>query len=175
MIEEWKDIPDFEGKYQISTEGRVKSLSRLKIHPRGNSITTEKILKTSVLSGRSGIHLYNAEKNISSRFQLSRLVAKTFIPNPNNYPVVNHKDGNPLNDKVDNLEWCTQRENVSHGKSIKRPTPGIYKTKYNTYSVICSLNGKRIFLGTFKEESEAISIKNKWNESNNIVNKYGKS
>ena len=49
-----------------------------------------------------------------------RLIAKTWIPNPNKYPIINHKDNNPLNNSVDNLEWCTHKENVNHGDEIER-------------------------------------------------------
>lgn len=80
-----------------------------------NFITGEKILKTSTQKvndnyGRSVVNLYKDKDK--KTYKIHRLVAEAFIPNPNNYNVINHIDGNPLNNKVDNLEWCTQKQNL---------------------------------------------------------------
>lgn len=103
--------------YEASNFGRVKSVSRVaKI--KGNVIP-ERILKASV--NDSGY--YSVSLNGKTKI-LSRLIAKTFIPNPENKPQVNHKNGNKLDNRVENLEWCTNRENIDH--SVKT---GLLKSK----------------------------------------------
>lgn len=114
----WKDIHGFEGQYQISSFGRVKSLDRILPHKtHGTWHIKERILKT----GRSGpgkkkyliVQLHVGHGQMDSR-TVHRLVAESFIPNPLNLPQVNHKDGNTENNHVSNLEWVTELENVDH-------------------------------------------------------------
>lgn len=103
----WKDIAGYEGVYQISNYGRVKSL------PRRHISTMTRIIKPSMtLSGYLYVSLKNREK--IKRFKIHRLVAQAFIPNSENKPTINHKDGNKFNNCVDNLEWQTQAENNQH-------------------------------------------------------------
>ena len=91
MGEIWKDIQNYEGSYQVSNYGRVKSLSR--VDSRGNK-RNEKILKGR--KNRQGYYDVALSKNGKQKFcRINRLVAQAFIPNPNNYPCVNHKDENP--------------------------------------------------------------------------------
>lgn len=100
-MEEWKDVPNYEGLYQISDLGNVKS------------IYSNKILKPSV--DKFGYVRFSATKNkIQKTLRLHRLVAKVFIPNPNNLPQVNHLDGNKLNCAKSNLEWSTDSDNKFH-------------------------------------------------------------
>lgn len=100
----WKDIKNYEGLYQISKEGEVKSL------------ITNKILKPKI--HHSGYYHLTLVKNKSNKNKLvHRLVAETFIPNPNNKPNVNHKDGDKTNYNIDNLEWVTRSENLLHSFS----------------------------------------------------------
>ena len=102
MEEIWKDIEGYEGLYQVSNLGRVRSLRR-------NIILRQSIER----NGYERILLY---KNKGYKhFLIHRLVATAFIPNPNNLPQVNHKDENKLNNCVDNLEWCTQEYNHNYG------------------------------------------------------------
>lgn len=115
MEEIWKDIEDYEGIYQISNLGRVKSLSRKDSIGREKKEKLRKIDLTT--KGYPTITLYKDGK--AKHKLIHRLVAIAFIPNPNNYPVVNHKDENPLNCRVDNLEWCTYLYNNTYGKSFK--------------------------------------------------------
>ena len=108
----WKDIPGYEGFYQASNLGRIKSLvlynNRYKKY-----IKREKVLKTTTQkTGYLMLTLCKDKKK--SNLLVHRIIAKTFLSNPNNYPQVNHKDGNKKNNCVDNLEWCTSSENQKH-------------------------------------------------------------
>lgn len=121
--EEWKDIKGFEGVYQISNLGRIKSFKKYK----DGYILSNKNSK----GGYFSIVLKDCKKEKHTR--VHRLVAETFIPNPNNFPVVNHIDGNKQNNRVDNLEWCTIKHNVNHAiKRNKHMLKGM--KRYNQYT-----------------------------------------
>ena len=122
MIEEvWKDIPDFPG-YQASNTGKIKVLSHT-IHTdcgRGPYSYTvpERIMSTSI---RSRYYCVTLQKNGKYKNELvHRLIAKTFLENPNNLPQVNHKDENKLNNNLENLEWCTRKYNMNYGTGKQR-------------------------------------------------------
>ena len=109
MEEIWKDIPGYEGIYQVSTVGNVKRLEKVCLRSRAPYILREKILKSYVdRMGYYGIHLRKNGKDKS--FKVHQLVALTFIPNPENKPEVDHIDANRLNNVVDNLRWSTRKE-----------------------------------------------------------------
>ena len=106
-MEIWKDIEGYEGLYQVSNEGNVKSLARYHVR-------NDRILKQS--HDKDGYNIVCLTKdNLKKWFRVHRLVAKAFIPNPNNYQVINHKDENPKNNSVENLEWCTIQYNNDYG------------------------------------------------------------
>ena len=114
MIEVWKDISGYEGIYQVSNTGRIKSLSR---RVPGLNTNTEIILKPHTdKDGYLIVGLHNHGK--SSNKKISRLVAQAFIPNPDNLPEVNHKDENKKNNNAENLEWCTTRYNLTYGNRL---------------------------------------------------------
>lgn len=130
MEEIWKDIYfkergktyDYRGLYQISSKGRIKSLE--KIYYSGRNHNLKKIQLEQILSpstdkgGYKKIVLNNNGKK--KTMLIHRLVAHMFIPNPHNYIIVNHKDENPSNNYVENLEWCTQEYNCNYGSRNKR-------------------------------------------------------
>jgi hypothetical protein len=118
-MEEWKNIYGYE-EYQVSTLGRVKRLAYYKnVCGGGKQYCEERILKLQKRKG--GYQAIVLSKNSKAKsFLVHRLVAMAFIPNPENLPQVNHKDENPSNNCVDNLEWCNQRYNSNYGTSKYR-------------------------------------------------------
>ena len=119
MVEEWKDIPNYEGYYQVSNFGRVKSLCRVIHRNKVGSVTVpERILKQTDSFGYKYVSLN--KKDAYKRCRVHRLVACAFIPNPYNLPQVNHKDEDTSNNRADNLEWCDQEYNQSYGTGRKR-------------------------------------------------------
>lgn len=117
-IEEiWKDIEGFEGIYQVSNYGRVKSLRRLLWNGKVWHMSKEKIMKPSIdCNGYPLVGLRN--KDGMKYMRVHRLVALAFIPNPNNYRVVNHIDADRANNYVDNLEWCTHKHNTEWANKL---------------------------------------------------------
>ena len=103
-MEIWKDIEGFEGRYQISNLGNVMSLN-YKAHGYP-ALLTNKVNN----QGYAWVEL--VKDGIRKPMLIHRLVAKAFIANPNNFPIINHKDENPLNNRVENLEWCNQSYNM---------------------------------------------------------------
>lgn len=114
-IEIWKPIIGWDGYYEISNFGRVKSLPRVSYRGRNKhkQILSERIMKQQTNGlGRPTVDLSNNE--LSKTLQVALMVARAFIPNPENKPQVNHIDGNPANNQVSNLEWATRSENLKH-------------------------------------------------------------
>lgn len=114
-IEIWKDIQQYEGRYQVSNMGRVKSLARIMIDSLGRETPIqEKILKPASNKGYLRIRLEG------KHYYIHQLVAKAFIPNPKNFQEINHKDENKQNNCVNNLEWCSREYNNSYGTRARR-------------------------------------------------------
>lgn len=129
-IKKWVPVKGYEGLYEISKDGFVKTLARKRIDGRTYQ---QKILKPNINNlGYCSVSLYGG--GVVWKIALHRLIAMHFIQNPNGYPTVNHKDGNTENNSVENLEWCTYSQNIQHsfnvlgrkpwnkGKRKKRPT-----------------------------------------------------
>lgn len=124
-MEEWRDVKGYEGMYQISNYGRVKSLGRIdrlgqKVDEKMRNQQIDKNGYKSVMLSKDGNR---------KRYLVHRLVAEAFIPNPNNYPQINHKDENKINNKVNNLEWCDRKYNMNYGTRSKRQSENL-KGKY---------------------------------------------
>lgn len=114
MEEIWKDIEGYEGEYQVSNFGRVKSLPRWIEFSDGRvRFYQEKIIKDKKAgTGYRQVSLYR--NCFCEYFSVHRLVAEAFIPNPNSLRDVNHIDGNKTNNLETNLEWCSRSENIKH-------------------------------------------------------------
>jgi hypothetical protein len=110
-MEQWRNIKDYEGLYQVSNEGRVKSLNY-------NKTKKEKILKCGKASGYLQVQLCKNGKRIWK--YVHRLVAEAFLENPNHYKEVNHKDECKENNHVENLEWCDRSYNINYGTGVQR-------------------------------------------------------
>ncbi len=110
MQEIWKDIEDFEGQYQVSNLGNIRSQPNKANHFK----TVHNIGQYNNSHGYMIVSLF--KNKLQKSYQVHRLVAQAFIPNPNNYSQVNHIDGNKLNNCVNNLEWCTAKQNMQHAK-----------------------------------------------------------
>lgn len=116
--EEWKDIEGYEGSYQVSNLGNIISFKTGK----GSNYTPTGILNIKLMigKGRNAYLFFHACKNgIKKTIKIHQIVAKHFIPNPNNYKEINHIDGNKLNNCVSNLEWCTRSHNCKESFRLK--------------------------------------------------------
>lgn len=148
MKEIWKDIPNYKGLYQASNLGNIRSL-----HYR----RTNKIKQLAYRINHKGYldtHIKNKRKTIH------RLVAETFIPNPNNLPQINHIDGNKLNNNITNLEWCDNGKNQKHAYrlGLQHSKKGVNHSrcrKVNQYD----LDGNFIKTWSYiKEASDCLNI-----------------
>lgn len=115
MEEIWKDIEGYEGLYQVSNLGKIKSLNRCIIDKNNNLKELKSVQLTQTVNKKNGYYMVSLSKNGTVRkFTSHRLLAIAFIPNPLNLPEVNHVDGIKINTYLSNLEWCTKSENALH-------------------------------------------------------------
>lgn len=148
--EEWKPVVGWEGYYEVSNMGRVRSLNRIvdsEVNRGQIKTKTARILLQSKNSqGYPIVHLNTP--NRSSTLRVHRLVALAFLPNPNNLPEVNHIDGNKENAKLTNLEWVTSKQNVVHAK---------YSIKNNSVLRIAQFGGEdyKTLINVFPSYSKA--------------------
>lgn len=141
------EIPNYEGKYQVSNYGRVKSVKRklLQYDGSGYSVHNYKERILSLSKHKQGYLLVNLSKNGKGHiFQVHRLVAQAFIPNPNNYPEVNHKKGNKQDNRVCELEWCTRLYNQQEAERLNLINSPMRKKGFGhpTNKKICMLDEK---------------------------------
>lgn len=143
----WKDISDYEGYYQCSNLGNLKSLKRLTNCNNFFREEQEKILKQSISKKRKVKYISLNKKGKLKTFAVHRIIAKTFIKNPLQYGEINHKDGNPSNNNINNLEWCSRSQNMIHARDngLHRVCLGeknhLSKLKENDVLKIKSLKG----------------------------------
>ena len=123
----WKDVKGYEGYYQVSNLGRVKSLERTIRHWRSeNVVRKERILRQNIGKRHKYALVILSKENIKTPAKVHRLVAEAFISNPENKPTVNHINSIRHDNRVENLEWATVQENIIHGieyGNINPPTP----------------------------------------------------
>lgn len=161
--EEWRDASGYEGIYRVSSAGNVMSVEHSLIDSAGRKRHFPARLLTPTIGKdpRYGYaHLSLTKDGIAKRVWLHRLVAETFIPNPNNLPQVNHKDGNKSNNHIDNLEWCTVAHNLKHAvetglRPDTRWRPGDTCVKVE----VVTPDGEKIVFGSVDSASKFIGYK----------------
>lgn len=153
---EWKDIIGFEGHYQVSNIGTVRSLDRLVNSKNGSKRMVKGQIKSlnKIGSGYLKVSLRDEKVHL-----IHRVVAKHYIPNPNRFPQVNHKDGNKENNKAENLEWCDASRNQIHRVRVlgKKPVMNFLGDKGYKHpkskTVLAFYSGE--FIGEFGSAHEA--------------------
>lgn len=110
----WKSISGYEGYYEISDKGEIRSIDRICTDTKGRKRHRPGILLKPDIAANGYYRVTLAKEGKKVQKYLHRLIAEHFIPNPNNLPQVNHKDGNKLNCNIENLEWVTEKDNVIH-------------------------------------------------------------
>lgn len=149
MNEQWKDVPGYEGFYQVSNCGRVRSLNRTRTVKDAHGGLMVRADKGKILSPNNNGHGYllvrlrKGENQKENRY-IHRLVAEVFCERPDGCPVVNHIDHNPQNNSADNLEWCTQKENIqcSAGRMRKEHKVGRQSNTGEKYISIHKRRGR---------------------------------
>ena len=152
----WKDVKGYEGYYQVSNMGRVKSMRVLKTPKNGKICRKNVFLSTKASHDKQYITVALCRDGEKKPIQVHRLVAEAFVPNPNSLPFVNHKDENPSNNCADNLEWCTHEYNLQYSMERNKP----YKTKRerpkNELLPLCAYTLSGEFVGRFDSVWDAI-------------------
>lgn len=153
MSEIWKPVVGYEGKYEVSNLGRVRSLSRVIDMPSklGNIYPLHHNGK--VLKMRLNNKGYYYLRLCGKMFTVHRLVAKAFVSNPNGYSCVNHKDENPKNNKAENLEWCTFQYNLNYGTCRAR-----IGKKCWVAVVATDGDGKEYYFSSMREAQEKTGV-----------------
>ena len=142
---EWCWIQDYENLYEISINGQVK-----RYYKNGNI----RILKPGNCNGYLRIEL--CKKGQKKKFLIHRLIAIHFIPNPNNKLEIDHRDGDKLNNSIENLRWVSHLENNLNRKNYGKYKRGVsFNKSANKFETKIRKNGKRIYLGLYDTEEEA--------------------
>ena len=156
-MEIWKDIPGYEGLYQVSSGGSVRSVDRVIPHKR-HGVCNCKGKELSLVVSRKGYRTVNLMVNGTHYLEfVHRLVATAFIPNPENKSQVNHIDGDKGNNNVNNLEWCSGSENSQHAWDTGLQKATDERRALRGRSVICVETGKEYYSIGYAVEQTHIS------------------
>lgn len=131
----WKDIKGFEGYYQVSDDGQVRSVDRLIYQKNGHPLSYKGHIMKQTLA-RNGYYVVNLRNGTKAHAtHVHRLVAEAFIPNPSMFQTVNHIDGNKLNNTISNLEWVSYQGNNVHAlkHNLRKPRYGTTVVQYDKY------------------------------------------
>lgn len=118
MVEKWKAINGYEGLYEVSNHGKVRTAYGVILKGQANGDYRDIVL---------------TKNKIRKKYKVHRLVAEAFVPNPYGFPIINHIDECPSNNNAENLEWCTYKYNTNYGTCVKRRAVNHYKP-VNQYS-----------------------------------------
>lgn len=151
MKEEWKDIKGYEGRYQISNTGRVKSLARYV-----RSICEYKHIELILKPIKQKYDDYHYVNLRGKHYKIHRLVAETFIPNPQNKREVNHINGDKSNNRVENLEWATPKENTNHAIRCLKIKRGYEKQQKS----VCQYDLNGVLLNQYINITHAARLNN---------------
>jgi hypothetical protein len=171
----WKDIVGFEGLYQISNYGNVKSCRRYVNAKFGKRVVNEKLL--SLGKDKDGYFMaILCQDGIKKTVKIHRLVANAFIDKFDDKNIVNHIDSNKSNNIVSNLEWVSSLENSCHSR-LKMKTSSKYvgvcfHKKDNKFRATATIDGKTINLGRFENEEDAYELRLNFLKDKNIQSKY---
>lgn len=166
MEEIWKDIKEYENLYQCSTYGNIRSLDRYVYGQSGKS-QFRKGQKIKPIKNKNGYLQFALNKNAKRKMvYVHIIIAETFIENPRELNTVNHKDGNKLNNNVDNLEWCSYSENNLHSyKILKRKRADEGASPKSVY-VIDTIEKSLKYYKSITEASNSIKL------SHTQINRY---
>lgn len=158
-VEIWKDIAGYEGVYQVSNWGRIKSLERVVNCKGGQKLNKERIRKDCNAHGYRNIVL--SKENITHCYLVHILVADAFVPNPDNLPEVNHLDCDKMNNYYRNLERCTKLANMQHASSnglLGKSWRGKSYGKHPTSRAIAQFDINDNLVRTWGSTSEAADV-----------------
>lgn len=157
MEEIWKNIDGFEGLYKVSNLGNVKCITH-KCPGRYGLRTVKEHLMTQVKGSKGYYYVSLSNMDRGHTFAVHRLVAKAFIPNPDNLPCVNHKDENKGNNCIENLEWCTSLYNNTYNDVHLKRKRYTHKYQYELDKVIKNVREVLSEVNAFKEKYPNIHI-----------------
>ena len=137
----WKPIRNYEGLYEVSTFGRIKSVERYVKSNNNNYRLQKECIRKTALNNNGYVHVILCKDGNYTTYNVHRLVAETFIPNPGCLPEVNHKDEDKENNNVKNLEWVTHLNNIRHSTPTRLKNK--LKEKRELQSMIDEIKQKR--------------------------------
>jgi hypothetical protein len=171
----WKDIQGYDGYYQVSNFGRIKSLSRYVFNGMGNYLKKEKIIK-SILSNHGYLVVTLYIENVAKQFLVHRLVASAFVENLFNKEKVIHIDYVKKNNNSKNLEWASSLETICYQMNNQESLSSFigvsFRKDRNKWISTIRINKKLIYLGSYETQEEAYQRRCDYEKNNNIENKY---